>query len=152
MVFFLSLLSLLFGRFVDLLTYRVFRLLEKRQERVKQDTLDPSSASLTGGPSHSTEGTPVPSDTHPTPTTSTLPLLDLGHDSGHEDNAGTGSAGGAGGGMGGGGAGMGGGGPRSGKDAHPPTKKYRLTEDMKALIWQLVCLSNECCRIENEKK
>ncbi|KAF7795790.1 hypothetical protein EIP86_006957 [Pleurotus ostreatoroseus] len=35
--------------------------------------------------------------------------------------------------------------------AHPPPKKYRLTDRMKAIIWQLVCLSNECCRIENEK-
>ena len=44
--------------------------------------------------------------------------------------------------------------PRGGaaKDAHPPSKRYRLTDKMKAIIWQLVCLSNECCRIENEKK
>ncbi|KAG6826944.1 hypothetical protein H0H92_013821 [Tricholoma furcatifolium] len=33
----------------------------------------------------------------------------------------------------------------------PPGKKYRLTESMKAIIWQLVLLSNECCRLENEK-
>jgi hypothetical protein len=38
------------------------------------------------------------------------------------------------------------------KEAHPPAKKYKLTEDMKSTIWALVCLSNECCRIENEKK
>lgn len=38
------------------------------------------------------------------------------------------------------------------RDAHPPAKRYRLTNEMKELIWQLVCLSNECCRIENEKK
>lgn len=38
------------------------------------------------------------------------------------------------------------------KDAHPPAKRYRLTDQMKGLIWALVCLSNECCRIENEKK
>ena len=38
------------------------------------------------------------------------------------------------------------------KEAHPPAKKYRLTEPMKSIIWQLVCLSNECCRIENERK
>jgi hypothetical protein len=38
------------------------------------------------------------------------------------------------------------------KDAHPPVKKYKMTEAMKGLIWNLVCLSNECCRIENEKK
>ena len=43
---------------------------------------------------------------------------------------------------------------REGKDAsqHPPGKKYRLTESMKAIVWQLVLLSNECCRLENEKK
>ncbi|KAH6912235.1 hypothetical protein BKA70DRAFT_1098496 [Coprinopsis sp. MPI-PUGE-AT-0042] len=35
--------------------------------------------------------------------------------------------------------------------AHPPAKKFRLTEQMKAIIWDLVLLSNECCRLENEK-
>jgi hypothetical protein len=38
------------------------------------------------------------------------------------------------------------------KDTHLPVKKYKMTEAMKGLIWNLVCLSNECCRIENEKK
>ena len=38
------------------------------------------------------------------------------------------------------------------KDTHAPAKKYKMTEAMKGLIWNLVCLSNECCRIENEKK
>ena len=38
------------------------------------------------------------------------------------------------------------------KDVHLPAKKYKMTEAMKGLIWNLVCLSNECCRIENEKK
>ncbi|KAG2137883.1 uncharacterized protein EDB93DRAFT_1166549 [Suillus bovinus] len=37
------------------------------------------------------------------------------------------------------------------RDAHPPAQKYRLTEAMKAIVWQLVMLSNECCRLENEK-
>jgi len=37
------------------------------------------------------------------------------------------------------------------KDVHPPAKKYKMAEAMKGLIWNLVCLSNECCRIENEK-
>ncbi|GLB44449.1 putative HPC2 and ubinuclein domain containing protein [Lyophyllum shimeji] len=40
------------------------------------------------------------------------------------------------------------------KEVHPqqpPGKKYRLTESMKAIVWQLVLLSNECCRLENEK-
>ena len=39
-----------------------------------------------------------------------------------------------------------------GKDPHPPGKKYRLTESMKAIVWELVMLSNECCQLENEKK
>ncbi|KAG9308671.1 hypothetical protein JVU11DRAFT_11628 [Chiua virens] len=38
-----------------------------------------------------------------------------------------------------------------GRDAHPPAQKYRLTEAMKSIVWQLVMLSNECCRLENEK-
>ena len=38
------------------------------------------------------------------------------------------------------------------KDTHAPVKKYKMSEAMKGLIWNLVCLSNECCRIENEKK
>lgn len=38
------------------------------------------------------------------------------------------------------------------RDAHPPAQKYRLTEAMKSIIWQLVMLSNECCRLENEKQ
>lgn len=38
------------------------------------------------------------------------------------------------------------------KEVHPPSKKYRMTDAMKAIVWQLVLLSNECCRIENEKK
>lgn len=38
------------------------------------------------------------------------------------------------------------------KDAEPPQKKYRLTDQLKGIIWELVILSNECCRLENEKK
>ena len=34
----------------------------------------------------------------------------------------------------------------------PPAKRYRLTEAMKAIIWEMVVLSNECCRLENERK
>ncbi|OAX35980.1 hypothetical protein K503DRAFT_772952 [Rhizopogon vinicolor AM-OR11-026] len=37
------------------------------------------------------------------------------------------------------------------RDAHPPAQKYRLTDQMKSIVWQLVMLSNECCRLENEK-
>ena len=38
------------------------------------------------------------------------------------------------------------------RDANPPQKKFRLTDRMKEKIWDLVCLTNEMCRIENEKK
>jgi Ubinuclein conserved middle domain len=50
--------------------------------------------------------------------------------------------------------------PEGGKDGkdgkdhgqHPPAKRYRLTDVMKSMVWELVLLSNECCRLENEKK
>ena len=43
---------------------------------------------------------------------------------------------------------------KDGKDhgQHPPAKRYRLTDAMKTMVWELVLLSNECCRLENEKK
>ncbi|KAF8883566.1 hypothetical protein BD779DRAFT_1539589 [Infundibulicybe gibba] len=34
---------------------------------------------------------------------------------------------------------------------HPPAKKFRMTDTMKGIVWKLVVLSNECCRLENEK-
>jgi|ERR1700722_3170778 len=34
----------------------------------------------------------------------------------------------------------------------PPSKKYRMTDAMKVIVWRLVLLSNELCRVENEKK
>ncbi|KAJ7484553.1 hypothetical protein FB451DRAFT_1232851 [Mycena latifolia] len=44
------------------------------------------------------------------------------------------------------------GGPGKGGAHHgPPLKKYRMTEAMKNAVWQLVLLSNEICRLENEK-
>ncbi|TCD65164.1 hypothetical protein EIP91_003020 [Steccherinum ochraceum] len=100
----------------------------------KRHQAKPDAADAAQPGAASTEGTPVPSDTQQTPNagTTSLPAQDGGHDSGHEDDGAPG-------------------GPKSSKDAHPPTKRYKLTEQMKALIWQLVCLSNECCRIENEK-
>ncbi|KAJ7885063.1 hypothetical protein B0H14DRAFT_2699543 [Mycena olivaceomarginata] len=43
-------------------------------------------------------------------------------------------------------------GPGKGGAHHgPPLKKYRMTEPMKQTVWQLVLLSNEICRLENEK-
>ena len=43
---------------------------------------------------------------------------------------------------------------KEGKDhgQHPLAKRYRLTDAMKSMVWELVLLSNECCRLENEKK
>ncbi|KAH9851238.1 hypothetical protein C2E23DRAFT_869442 [Lenzites betulinus] len=102
---------------------------EKRQERAKGDaTGEPAN-----GVAHSTEGSPVVSDAQATPSIGpsaldARPPVDDGVD--HDD---------------GGPAGKG------GKDTHPPAQRYRLTDQMKQIIWQLVCLSNECCRIENEK-
>jgi hypothetical protein len=40
----------------------------------------------------------------------------------------------------------------AGKEPHPPAKKYRMTESMKTIVWTLVALSNEHCRLENEKQ
>lgn len=37
------------------------------------------------------------------------------------------------------------------REDKPPPKRYRLTETMKTIIWQLVELSNESVRIEHEK-
>ncbi|PPQ79331.1 hypothetical protein CVT25_002561 [Psilocybe cyanescens] len=34
---------------------------------------------------------------------------------------------------------------------NPPAKRYRMTDQMKSIVWELVLLSNECCRLENEK-
>ncbi|KAF6748232.1 hypothetical protein DFP72DRAFT_820655 [Ephemerocybe angulata] len=46
---------------------------------------------------------------------------------------------------------VGGDGAKKEHSTHPPGKKYRLTESMKGIIWDLVLLSNEACRLENEK-
>lgn len=47
----------------------------------------------------------------------------------------------------------GGGTAKDGKpEPHPPQKKFRMTESIRTIVWQLVNLSNECCRLENEKK
>ncbi|KAH9939234.1 uncharacterized protein BXZ73DRAFT_43928 [Epithele typhae] len=105
---------------------------ERRQERAKGEG-GADGAPAGPGAGHSHEGSPAASD-H-TPSMGPTPLeartsMDDGAD--HDDGAG-------------------GGGGRGNKDAHPPAQRYRLTDQMKGIIWQLVCLSNECCRIENEK-
>ncbi|EPT00040.1 hypothetical protein FOMPIDRAFT_1036889 [Fomitopsis schrenkii] len=84
---------------------------------------------------HSVEGTPVPggSDTTPTPHLGPQPSIDeTGNDEPQDDETAAMSA-------------------AAKRDAHPPGKKYRLTDTMKSIIWQLVCLSNEVVRLENEK-
>lgn len=40
--------------------------------------------------------------------------------------------------------------PDKDKPMNRPTKKYRMNEQMKTIVWQLVLLSNEICRLENE--
>ncbi|RPD77316.1 hypothetical protein L226DRAFT_602847 [Lentinus tigrinus ALCF2SS1-7] len=103
---------------------------EKRQERAKLE----ASGEGTNGVAHSHEGSPAASDAQATPTIGPTALEQrpsLNDDAENEDGAA--------------------GGGKGGKDAHPPAKRYRLTDQIKAIIWQLVCLSNECCRIENEK-
>ncbi|EJF61353.1 hypothetical protein DICSQDRAFT_180666 [Dichomitus squalens LYAD-421 SS1] len=103
---------------------------EKRQERAKLD----ASGEGSNGVDHSQEGSPAASDAQATPMMPRTPLdqvaIAAADDGEHEDGAGGGGR---------------------GRDTHPPAQRYRLTDQMKTIIWQLVCLSNECCRIENEK-
>jgi hypothetical protein len=37
------------------------------------------------------------------------------------------------------------------RGANPPQRRYKLTDELKGVLWALVCISNECVRIENEK-
>ena len=81
--------------------------------------------------------------------------MDVDSNSNHPLGVGVGGGGGAGAGGAGSGDGEGGkDGKEGGKDhgQHPPAKRYRLTDTMKSIVWELVLLSNECCRLENEKK
>lgn len=111
--------------------------IEKRQERAKVDAesegLHPPAASV--------EGTPIPPDashrTSAEPTSTSGGLVPPSNqDAGNEtEDQGQQTAA-----------------NKNAKDSHPPAKKYRLTDAMKSHIWQLVCLSNEVVRLENEKK
>ncbi|KAI0799723.1 hypothetical protein BC629DRAFT_1591877 [Irpex lacteus] len=119
---------------------RSVSLWEKRHSKEGGEGGEPGAE----GPSQ--EGTPVPSDNQLTPNAQTAPLPsraavdDGGNDTGMEMDfdpqsvsaGGKGSA-------------------FAARDANPPQKKFRLTDRMKEIIWQLVCISNECCRLENEK-
>ena len=100
--------------------------IDKRQEKIRQEAADAGangSASGSAAPTrHPTEEMDV--DGHP-------PLTQAEGGDGAKD--------------------------KNGKDKephsqHPPSKRYRMTDEMKAIIWELVLLSNECCRLENEKK
>ncbi|EPQ56020.1 hypothetical protein GLOTRDRAFT_76241 [Gloeophyllum trabeum ATCC 11539] len=96
---------------------------ERRQERAKAE----AEASGVG----STEGTPSVPPPH-------LPSPDDSHVNGDADHEG-------------GNVSVNGAGKEGGREPHPPSKKYRLTDPMRVIIWNLVLLSNESCRIENEK-
>ncbi|KZT19861.1 hypothetical protein NEOLEDRAFT_1141487 [Neolentinus lepideus HHB14362 ss-1] len=75
--------------------------------------------------------------TEGTPSVAPPPLPEDNHVNGDDPEGGHANANGA--------------GKEGGREPHPPAKKYRLTDQMKTIIWNLVLLSNECCRIENEK-
>ena len=97
---------------------------DRRQERLRQEQAEASGGTGSAAPTrHGTEEMDV--DGHP-------PSLSQA----------------------GGGDGEGGKDGKDGKDhaSQPPAKRYRMTEQMKGIVWELVLLSNEACRLENEKK
>ena len=114
---------------------------EKRVERAKAgDPVDGTTSGL-APPAHSLEGSPAGSDV-PGGTTPHIGSTPLEARPSLDDSMMLDAEDGSGGPMG----------LSAKRDAHPPARPYRLTDQMKGLIWQLVCFSNECCRIENEKK
>ena len=100
--------------------------LDKRQEKLRTEAAEASTGTGSAGPTR-----------HPTEE------MDVDSNSNQPSGAG-GTGGDAEGGKEG----------KEGKDhgQHPPAKRYRLTDIMKSMVWELVLLSNECCRLENEKK
>lgn len=124
-------LSLLFPFLVILeVDSSAISFLDKRQEKLRTEAAEASTGTGSAGPTR-----------HPTEE------MDV---DGHSNQPsgiggiGTGASGDAEGGKDG----------KDGKDhgQHPPAKRYRLTDAMKSMVWELVLLSNECCRLENEKK
>lgn len=113
---------------------------EQRQEKAKADG---NGTGVT-----SAEGTPAPGSTTPSVNGTALPHLPHERDSTNESAHGMDVDGPPLSQVGGEKDGT------TGKSAgeHPPSKRYRLTERMRNIIWELVVLSNESCRIENEKK
>ncbi|KAI5121466.1 hypothetical protein M0805_003923 [Coniferiporia weirii] len=97
---------------------------ERRQEKAKVETV-------------SVEGTPAPESATPSVNGAALPGAEnmMETDGAPKDGAlSTGAAAAA-----------------AHSSQHMPSKRYRLTERMRNIIWELVVLSNESCRIENEK-
>jgi len=105
---------------------------EKRQ--VKAAEGGPNSVETTPAPSGSATATPNVNSAVPLPS-----QRDAGDESGMDVDGPPLSTQGA-----------GGSGPHNAHSARP-TKRYRLSESMRNIIWELVVLSNESVRIENEK-
>jgi hypothetical protein len=103
-----------------------FSYLDKRQEKLRTEAAEASTGTGSAGPTR-----------HPTE--------EMDVDSNSNQPLGVGGTGGD---------AEGGKDGKEGKDhgQHPPAKRYRLTDTMKSMVWELVLLSNECCRLENEKK
>ena len=116
---------------------RNVRLWQQRQDKAKG-----GEGAGAGTGTTSAEGTPAPGSGTPSVNGGALPQLPHERDDTNDS-----------------GAGIDGDGPPPSQAAgdkqsgeHPPTKRYRLTERIRHIIWELVVLSNESCRIENEKK
>jgi len=100
---------------------------DKRQEKLRTEVAEASTGTGSAGPTR-----------HPTEE------MDVDSNSNQPSGVGGGTGGDA------------EGGGKEGKEGndhgqHPPAKRYRLTDTMKSMVWELVLISNECCRLENEK-
>ncbi|KAG2145701.1 hypothetical protein BD769DRAFT_1417397, partial [Suillus cothurnatus] len=142
----LSLIVFLFTAFLtSLLTAHTKRRKQKVKNESETGASSASTPSAIANPTHHDDGAGSGVDGD-----------DVRADDDRTLTDGTGTDGGAGAGTDGGGLGADDNAPGTNKvdrtrGAHPPAQKYRLTEAMKAIVWQLVVLSNECCRLENEK-
>lgn len=106
---------------------------DRRQEKLRAEAAEAANGTAAGTGAGTTSSGPT---RHPTE--------EMDVDQQHQTVGGTGVPGTDGDGEGG----------KEGKDhgQHPPAKRFRMTETMKNIVWNLVLLSNECCRLENEKK
>jgi hypothetical protein len=106
---------------------------DRRQEKLRAEAAEVANGTAAGTGGGTTSSGPT---RHPTE--------EMDVDQQHQSVGGTGVPGTDGDGEGG----------KEGKEhgQHPPAKRFRMTETMKNIVWNLVLLSNECCRLENEKK